>query len=191
METKMIAVIGVIILFCGCIRIEFEQPTTTTTSSSTTTTSTTTTSTTTSTLSHDQLLRAWGISTTTTSTTTSSTYILKHQGNFSSNRGTTTTTTITLPAYVQIFDYMQTCKNDSDCTLVNEGCCPCFAGGTVVPINRNYSKWWNNQLNVQCPLMVSCGGNVCIHCNKPCNYYYPFCDNGICAKSMEQKNTLK
>lgn len=166
---------------------------TTTTETASTSTSTSTTTSTSSTLSQVDLLRYRGLlpAITTTSSSTSTTFKLKHQGNFSSNLGSSSTTTITLPAYVKIFDYMLACKNDSDCTLVNEGCCPCDLGGNIVPISRNYSRWWNRQIDIQCPLMVGCGGGVCVHCNRPCKYYYPFCDNGMCTKTMEQKNTLK
>jgi hypothetical protein len=194
----IIVVVEIIALMCGCVQ-QFNStlPTTTsTTSTSTTTTtstSTTTTTSTTSTLSAYNLMRYRGLIpiTITTSTVTTTTFKLKHQGNYSANLGTTSTTTITLPGFMHIYDYMQTCANDSDCALVNEGCCPCFAGGDVVPISRNYSVWWNRQLDIQCPFMINCGGEVCIHCNKPCKYYYAYCDNGVCARTMEQKNTLR
>lgn len=136
--------------------------------------STTTTSTivdcTTTTLPLEQMIKIYCPTTTETTTTT---YKLKEQGSFSEHHPTTTTTT-TLP---EIYDFMLTCANDSDCTLTS-GCCPCTAGGKVITMNKVYVRSWKESLG--CHIGIRCVGSM-----KPCENYKAVCENKTCTKTIQ------
>lgn len=134
--------------------------------------------TTTTTLEHSYLIGAYlevdvittPETTTTATTSTTSTYKLKHQGNLSSNiKQTTSTTQTTLKI---VFDYMQTCERNTDCTIVY-GCCP---NSNPTPINVNYTKYY--RIFLKCPIRTQCGMMV-----KP--PYKAVCNNQKCEKLLE------
>ncbi len=60
------------------------------------------------------------------------------------------------------------CSVDSDCFLVNEGCCPCNSGGTQIAINKLYTDEWEEKLNcsedVACIMMYNCKPNISPAC---------------------------
>ena len=48
------------------------------------------------------------------------------------------------------------CDNDSDCVLVNSGCCDCSMGGGMVCINKKYLEYWNQKLKLDCKDIMDC-----------------------------------
>ena len=73
-------------------------------------------------------------------------------------------------------DRLAQCIQDSDCTLVNAGCCGCNNGGQKTAVNKYYIGYWNENLStscrdISCPAVIStdmscsseakCLNNVC------------------------------
>jgi hypothetical protein len=73
-------------------------------------------------------------------------------------------------------DRLSQCIQDSDCTLVNAGCCGCNYGGARTAVNKYYIGYWNENLSISCkdiscPAVIStdiscsaeakCVNNVC------------------------------
>ena len=48
------------------------------------------------------------------------------------------------------------CNNNSDCVLVNSGCCGCSMGGGMTCINKNYLENWNQKLKFDCKVERAC-----------------------------------
>lgn len=51
---------------------------------------------------------------------------------------------------------LTSCTIDSDCTLVQEGCCSCNMGGKTIAINKRYEKEWNENITKNCPQDTVC-----------------------------------
>ena len=63
------------------------------------------------------------------------------------------------------------CKDNSECVIVQNGCCDCNNNGKVIPINKNYQDYWNKNLK------ELCGGIGC----------YPFISEDISCSFNEAK----
>ena len=48
------------------------------------------------------------------------------------------------------------CNNNSDCVLVNSGCCGCSMGGRMICINKKYLENWNQKLKLDCKVERAC-----------------------------------
>jgi len=73
-------------------------------------------------------------------------------------------------------DRISQCTQDSDCILVNSGCCGCSYGGGKTAVNKYYIGYWNENLSISCkdiscPAVIStdmscfseakCVNNIC------------------------------
>jgi hypothetical protein len=71
---------------------------------------------------------------------------------------------------------MSECIQDSDCTLVNSGCCGCNAGGEKTSVNKYYIGYWNENLSASCR-DISCPA---VESKKLSCYAEAKCVNNIC-----------
>ena len=46
------------------------------------------------------------------------------------------------------------CETDSDCVLVNKGCCGCSAGGESIAIHKSQQNSYINELKESCALFI-------------------------------------
>lgn len=78
-------------------------------------------------------------------------------------------------------DELIKCNNNSDCVLVNSGCCGCSMGGRMICINKKYLENWNQKLKLDCkveracPAVYLCGDNP-TRCE---------CVNNVCQGAKE------
>ena len=73
------------------------------------------------------------------------------------------------------------CTKDSDCVLVQDGCCGCSMGGSNTAINKLYEEAWNIELsskcaNVLCPAVIS---------KNPSCFSEPRCVEWVCTPVPE------
>jgi hypothetical protein len=72
---------------------------------------------------------------------------------------------------------IDTCKVDTDCALVDEGCCGCNAGGKKVAIAASASTLYDQEHK------QSCGGTMCpaVMSNDPSCHADAACEAGKCV----------
>lgn len=108
-------------------------------------------------------------SSTSITTTTSSTSTTTSTSLTTSSTATSSSSTTLLPK--EVFS----CQEDSDCTVVNEYCCGCNAGGRVMAISKDFIEVWQEQNSYGgvcgCPAVIS----QHISC-----YSSPVCVNNTC-----------
>lgn len=67
------------------------------------------------------------------------------------------------------------CSQNSDCIPVNNRCCGCTMGGSVIAINKKFKDVWHKKLNCKeiiCPTVMS---------NDPSCFQEPKCENNKCV----------
>lgn len=69
------------------------------------------------------------------------------------------------------------CDIDSDCIIVQDGCCDCGNGGKNAVINKNYLDYWNQKISKECKNKGVC---VAVVSNHWTCFAEPKCINNRC-----------
>jgi len=81
---------------------------------------------------------------------------------------------------IGIESHINDCSYDTDCIMVNSGCCGCDGGGVKIAINKNYIGYWNEKIFRECR-EVSCPAMA--FRDESC-YSTPRCVEGMCTLAI-------